>query len=244
LVVAAQRLALLHDALELVLKRLFGLTNALGARGWCELHVEATPRGCMAKWDGAHVAVGEQAQRLRLALFIREHEETIELSSSAAMLDAAHVGKAHCKRLQMVRLQVLNAADEEGTLSTARLKLRVVRPKLIAHVVALVQGHLRQPSAAELANDGLWWRVLLHTVVPTHGAGAHGPAMSAAAKGLSYLIATAAIATSASGAARATAHTALVWHVALMPLCSIVVAKALERRKRRLDSRGIAWSLL
>ena len=71
------------------------------------------------------------------------------------MLHAAHVGKAHSERLQVLRLQLRNASNEKRTLCAARLELGVIAPELVAHVVALVERHLRKPTAAELADDGL-----------------------------------------------------------------------------------------
>ena len=127
----------------------------------------------MAEWDCAHVAVGEQAEGLRLPLLICEHEQAVELAGCSPVLHTAHVRKAHRKGLQMLGLEVLHAADEQRALRATGLKLGVVRPELITHVVALVEGHLREPTPAELANDGLR---RMHAAGDGAGAGASAAA--------------------------------------------------------------------
>ena len=92
----------------------------------------------MAERNSTYVAVGEEAQGLRLPLLVSEHEETIKLTCARAVLHATHVGEAHCEALEVLRLEVLNATNKQSTLCAASLKLGVVRPELITHVVALV----------------------------------------------------------------------------------------------------------
>ena len=43
-----------------------------------------------------------------------------------AVLDAAHVGEAHRERLEVLRLEVLHAANEQRALGADRLELGVI----------------------------------------------------------------------------------------------------------------------
>jgi len=105
--------------------------------------MEAAPGGCVSEWNGADVAIRQQPEGLRLPLLISGHEQAIELDKRAAMFDATHFRKAQRERLQMFGLEVVHAANQKRTLRPARLKFFVVRPELVAHVIALVQRHLR-----------------------------------------------------------------------------------------------------
>ena len=104
--------------------------------------MKASPARRVTEWDGAHVAVRKEPQGLSLTLLISEHEEAVELARGGTVLDAAHVGKAHGERLEVLRLEVLHAADEKSALRSAVLEFGVVAPELVAHVVALIQRHL------------------------------------------------------------------------------------------------------
>ena len=92
------------------------------------IQMQSAPSGMVR----AHVAVCEQPQCLRLPLLIGEHEEAVKLAGGGSVLDAPHVGKAHRERLQVLRLKVQHAADEQRTLRAARLELGVVAPELVA----------------------------------------------------------------------------------------------------------------
>mmetsp|Transcript_19994 Transcript_19994/g.52588 ORF Transcript_19994/g.52588 Transcript_19994/m.52588 type:complete len:219 (-) Transcript_19994:310-966(-) len=150
---------LLHRAHKLVLECLLGLANALRRACRCKLHMEAAPRRCVSERNGANVAIREQPKRLCLPLLVGEHEQPVELVERRTVFHAAHASETHRERLQVLGLQVLHTADKQSALRTARLEFRVVLPEFVAHMIALVQCHLRKPATAELAHDWLWlWR--------------------------------------------------------------------------------------
>lgn len=96
----------------------------------------------MAKWNRTDIAVCEEAEGLGLPLLVGEHKEAVELARGCAVLDTPHVGEAHSEGVEMLGLEVLHTADEKGALGSDLLELGIVRPELVAHVIALVKGHL------------------------------------------------------------------------------------------------------
>ena len=98
---------------------------------------------------------------MKLSLLVRQGKQPVELRKSGPVLDFAQVWKPRGERLEMLLFKVLHAADEKGTFGADSLELRAVLPEFVAHVVPLVESHLRKPAPAELAAEWLWLRHLL-----------------------------------------------------------------------------------
>ena len=96
---------------------------------------------------------------MKLSLLVRQGEQSIKLGKSRPVLHFAQVWKPRGERLKMLRFQVLYATDEKGAFGADSLELGAVLPKLVAHMIPLIERHLRKPAPAELAAE--WLRLLL-----------------------------------------------------------------------------------